>query len=601
MSNSAMKKIILVIFFIMGLNSVFAATNVIDVTITERGYENVLYNPLKATTGVYVDANENRSAYYINGTILIENNHPSEAVYDTVLNITGINNIYGLSFSAGRTSYLTTSGNSVIILIPDLGPGENSTLVYNVNTTNISPPLNFTSSYSNSRIFASLPVTVTDNVINNLNSVSYPNNCLYDITITQFAMELDDTVNVFNLTFDSTSMAGPDAGNAGFSADNRTINWNLWAGGCFYSGNTTSINYDLLTNENISVSEHYGIINTTITYSFNDTFSRIDLSSITSILDLDSSFNKYLETVLDNDNATWRINGTVINPSNITVNLTTVNFWVTVRDATGTGFTNPSAYDNDTVSGAQLNVTYLPGVLLNNTLAPWKSGNWLFNYTYSTSPIVWMDIENAIINDDGIQLTNRSVSYGQNYIYIKEIYIATGYWLQISKNITRLEADRYNVFIKVVNLGNAPTPPDQVVQVYNFLHNSFSLNSSMVTSVSPWYTTDNASEVLNDPIYNGTMYQFGIMPNGNPVNSSLDKYGGAQNVNNTWTLTYNVTGSGEFNFDDLFLTGLDPLHVQDYGSTQAVTVEGIYGFISSRVEVVFAVVATVVGVIALFF
>ena len=72
------------------------------------------------------------------------------------------------------------------------------------------------------------------------------------------------------------------------------------------------------------------------------------------------------------------------------------------------------------------------------------------------------------------------------------------------------------------------------------------------------------------------------------------------NLNNTWTLTYNVSGNGEFNFDDLFLTGVDPLNVGEVGGTQAVIVEGEYSFLGAKVEYILGVMALIVGALVLF-
>ena len=95
------------------------------------------------------------------------------------------------------------------------------------------------------------------------------------------------------------------------------------------------------------------------------------------------------------------------------------------------------------------------------------------------------------------------------------------------------------------------------------------------------------------------MYQFALIPNGNPSDSSLDLYGGASNENNTWTAEFNVTGSGEFKFDDLFLTGVDPLHVEEYGSTKALSIEGAIGFVSDKLGIALGVAAVIIGSLTL--
>lgn len=597
------RKAFLMFFILIGMTNIWGAANVIDVTFDEHVYERVSYNPLNAASGIYTDAHENRSSYSMNGTIFIENNHPADAVEDIVLNITGISNIYNVAYQSGKGGFVSefnTGSDYMILIIPDLASGANTTFSYDINTS-IAPPLNFTTSYSDSKIFAGLPVTVTDDISNELNSSLYAENCIYNINITQEALTIAQASGDLNFTFDDTSLTGSDATNASISADNRTVSWNVYNSGCLYSTNTTDVSYLVNTPNNVEVANSYDFINSTISYNLNATVSRIKLESINSLVDLDLNFDKYINNTLSEDNATWRITSEVLNPSNITINLTQVSLWVSVRDGTGTGFTNPSIIDNDTITGTALQNFYTPNQLLNNTLNPWNNSGmeWYFNYTYSSSPIVWMDLDHNIVND-GVQLTNRSISYGDNQVYIKEIYLATGYWLEIDKNITRTGDNNYTIDIKVVNRGTSPTPTGQVVQVYNFIPNTFNLTSSIVFSSSSWYNTTSTNETLNDPSYNGTMFQFGLIPDTNPYNSSLDRWNGSENINNTWTATYNLSGTGQFDFEDLFLTGVDPLNVKEKGSTLAVIVEGAYEKASAGVEYILGGVALAVGLLLFF-
>ncbi len=602
-NKSFIKKLTLLFIVLLFSQISFAASNVIDVKISETIYDEVLYNPLKPTSGLFVDNNENRTVYNLTGEIIISNNHPTESVQNIVLNISGITNIYNITNSSGKVSYVTefnSAGNYMIIMVPDLAPNSNATLSYKINTSNIAPPLNFTTNYSDSKIFAGLDLGVTDRVENILNSTVHPNNCIYGINIIQNALDINQSGVTINFTIDPTSLTGSDASNASVSSDNRTLTWNTLNSNCLYSSNVTDISYIVNTPSEVNYAQNYKFINSTISYYVNTSISTLNLVSIKALTDLDLSFQKYLNTTLDGDNATWKITSNVSSSSNITVNLTEVTLWVSVRNGTGTGFTNPSIHDNDTISGAELLKIYNPNVLLNSSLPQWSnpSNEWYFNYTFTSSPIVWMDIKNNIVND-GIQLTNRTITYDNNSIFIKEIYLVTGYWLQINKNITRLGDNNYNVKITVINLGNSPTPSGQVVQVYNFLPNTFGMTSDFVFSSSPWYNTSNTSEVLNDAIYNGTMYQFALIPNNNPSNSSLDLYGGSSNENNTWSAEFNISGSGEFNYEDLFLTGVDPLHVEEYGATKALSIEGAITFVSDKLGIALGVAAVIIGALAL--
>ena len=584
---------------IFSLNSLFSASQLISIDIEESIQENTIYDPLGSTSGLYVDLNENQTSYVAVGLVNVSNTHITQAAQNILINISGISTIHSvIPPSNGFVSDFNVGGDYMLLYVPDLAPNSSTLFTYTINTSQIAPPIHLTASYSDSRIFAGLPITITDSVHNIMNSSLYTDNCIYNISLIHNAMTINSSGTLLNVTFDNSSLSGSDSGNASFSSDNRTITWNTLSGGCLNSGNTTDISYDAITPFGVSNAASYSIVNTTVSYLYNDSFSRISHVSTQALVDLDLEFEKYLNTTLTGDNATWQISAQASNPTNIDVNLTTVSLWVSQRNATGTGFTNPSTIDQDTISGINLTTNYTPGVLLNSSSIPWdnSASNWFFNYTFSASPIVWMDLEASVI-DDGLQMINSSISFGNSSLYIKNLYLSTGYWLEISRNITRLGDNQFNVFIKVVNLGTTPTPASQAVQVYNFIPNTFSLNSSFVFSSSGWYTTSNASETLNDPIYNGTMHQYAILANGNPSNSSLDLYGGSENANNTWTVTYNVTGSGEFNFDDLFLTGVDPLNVGEYGGTNAVVVEGEYDFLGAKIEYFLGVMAVVLGLL----
>ncbi len=585
------KKLAFLMLIILSFQITFAAVNVIDVQIQEYVHEETTYNPLVTGSGQYFDTNEQNTVYVLNGTITVVNNHPTEAAENIILNLSNVGEIYNLTYNSGSTGFIVSQNSTNIILaIPDLGAGNISTFTYDINSTNVAPPINVSTTYSDSKVFAGLPITVFDSISNDLGVL--PDTCIYNISVIQDTIPINQSGVMLNYTFDSTSIAGTDSANVVISNLNQTSTWNVIGGGCLNRTNSTDVNYNIDTPAAVNVASSYNMTTSKITYNFNATFSQMSVQSIKAMTDLDLNFDKYLNQTLTGDNATWQITAQTLSQSDISVNLTTVTLWVSTRNGAGGGFTNPAIRDNDTISGADLIQSYNPNVILNSTQSPWDNlGNeWMFNYTFSASPIVWMDVENTIIND-GIQLTNQSISYGNNSIYIKQLYLATGYWLEITKNITRLSDNNYNVFVTVINRGTSPTPADQAVQVYNFLPNTFTLTSALITSSSTWYNTVEANQTLSDPTYNGTMYQFALMANANPSNSSLDSYGTGSNINNTWTLSYNVSGSGQFNFDDLFLTGVDPLNVGEVGGTQAVTLDSVYGFISSKVEYSLGIVA----------
>ncbi|MCA9458956.1 MAG: hypothetical protein KC550_00240, partial [Nanoarchaeota archaeon] len=278
--------------------------------------------------------------------------------------------------------------------------------------------------------------------------------------------------------------------------------------------------------------------------------------------------------------------------TNITYDLEAVSFWVSRRQVSGL-FTDPNTVDNDTISNASLINNLNPGITVNKT-NPWTSPYWVFNYSDIPSPIVWMDINFSITND-GVQIINRSVTQNDNDIYIKEIYLIIGYWLEIEKNITSVGNDTYHVRIDVHNKGNQVTPANTVVTIYDFIPGNFNLNSSLTYSSSTWYNTTSSNNSINGT-YNGTLFQWGLLPT-NSLNTSFAQ-GPGVNANTTWSVDYDVVGQGEYQVMDVFITGLDPQQVDGAGSSRAVIVSEVLDRIKST-EGIFAVVASVLLLLGL--
>ena len=179
----------------------------------------------------------------------------------------------------------------------------------------------------------------------------------------------------------------------------------------------------------------------------------------------------------------------------------------------------------------------------------------------------------------------------------ERVFLIIGYWLEIDKNITSIGDDTYHVRINVHNKGNQVTPADTIVTIYDFVPSNYNLNGSMDYSVSPWYNTADANTSIVG-IYNGTLYQWGLIPTAASGLNTSFAAGPAFNVNTTWSVDYNVTGFGDYQLLDVFITGLDPQQVDGAGSTKSVVVSEIVDRISST-EGVFAVVASVLLLLGL--
>lgn len=599
--DSVKKLVMLLACLLLAPALAHASFEQLSIDINEYVDQYVTYNPLKDGDGIWNDTSENQSFYNLTGYITIENqNADGIDLADLYISISYTSNITLPTLSAGRNgTWISndTSSENIILHIPQLRFGENSTWVYSINTSNIRPPLNFTSNYSDFKILAGNNFSVSDKIHNVFDTQPHQlNTCIYDINITQNLERINFSGTFYNFTFIQSSVTGLDAGNVSITPNNQTLSWVALNSTCLNQTNETYISYTIDTPINIPDTTHYPIVNSTLRYKLNETISHIKVVDINVISEAELSFEKRIiapsDPILYGSNVTWNVTGYFTTGTNITYNLTEVTFWVSQRNVNGS-YTDPNAIDNDTISNATLITSSNPNTLVNLT-TPWASNTWLFNYSDIPSPIVWMNATFEIEND-GTQLVNRTVTQNGNDIHIKELYLIIGYWLEVDKNITSIAEDEYNIRIDVHNKGNQVTPKDAVVTIYDFVPNNYNITSPFVYSTSPWYNTTSANTSINGT-YNGTLFQWGLLPN-NFLNTSFFA-GPARNENTTWSVEFNVTGTGDYTLLDVFVTGLDPQKVDGAGSSKAVIVNEILDRLKST-EGIFAIVASVLAVLAL--
>ena len=579
----------------------FATQEQVRINLQEEGTQVVAYNPLEATTGIWADSNENQSVYNITGYITVTNQNPNgKTISDIYVLFDYTENMTLPQYFTGRNGSFvvndTASGN-IMLHIPEIASGENSTWEYTVNTSAVRPPLNLTTAYSDTKVLAGAEFRLSDTLENVFDNAAFQaDTCIYNIVLNQTTTPVDFSGSPQDFLFDPTSIAGTDSTNVTHTADNLTQTWNVRAGNCMNLGDTTDISYNITTPYNIPKTDAFSVSNTTLSYSLNQTISHLRVVDITAVSEGEISFEKQIispaDPVLYGSNVTWNVTGFFNTDTNITYNLTEATFWVSQRNVNGS-YTDPNTIDNDPISGTPLNITYYPNVLI-NTSTPWASNTWLFNYSDLPSPIVWMDI-NFTIQNDGTQLVNRSVTINDNDIYIKELYLIIGYWLEIEKNVTSLGGDQYSVRIDVHNRGNQVTPGDAIVTIYDFIPETFNVTGAMTYSSSPWYNTAESNNSVAGP-FNGTLHQWAIIPT-NSLNTSFAS-GPVQNENTTWYAEYNVTGFGDYEVLDVFVTGLDPQKVEGAGVSSSPVITEILDKLQGT-EALFAVVASVLLLIGL--
>jgi len=587
------KKIItVVVLLILSLSVAFSTSNVLDVKIKEYVNQNVIYAPLKNSGGIWYDTNENQSKYNLTGYIIVKNVDPDNlTISDIYVEIKNTSYISLPQHYAGRngTFVVNNTNNYLLLHIPELQAGQNSTWVYSINRSAVKPPLNFTSHYSDTKVLAGQNLTVMDTISNDFINRSYQNPpCIYDINITERTIPVNFSGFINYFYFIPKTINGTDASNVTFSSDNQTLYWHALAGRCLNYPNADNISYFVKTPYNIPATTFYRFINATLRYKLNNTISYIRVTNIRAASEANIATEKKIigpsHPVLYGSNVTWNITAYFYTTHNITYNLSKVTLWVAKRIS---GATNPNVIDNDSISGKPLNITFTPFFIVNKT-SGWTSPSWLFNYSDLPSPAVFNKAKFSILND-GVQLQHRSVTQNGRDIYIKEIYMIIGYWLEINKNVTFLGNNTYHIHVYVHNKGNQVTPANSVVMIYDFVPKGFNLTSNFDFSNSPWYNTTWSNYSVNGNL-TGELYQFALMHE-NVLNTSLAA-GPVKNENTTWTVDYNITGKGNYKVTDIFVTGLDPMRVDGAGSTRAVIISEIIEKAKSK-EGIFAIISSV--------
>lgn len=594
--NNKLSFVLLVLFVLAGFSSVFATQPQIAVNLTEFVNQNVSFNPLKVGGGIWFDAHENQSFYNLTGYITISNrNLNNQTISDIYILLNNTQNITLPKYYDGRNGIFilnNTGSGSLLLHIPELLSGQNSTWIYKINRTSIRPPLNFTSNYSNTKVLAGSNITVTDKVQNTFDNLSFQKStCINNIIISQVTQSVNFSgvpqyFYFYNTTPATLLTSGIGAVNVVYPNDTAQ-NWNILAGACLNKTNETTITYKIKTPHNIPKTTNYPMIISTLKYQLNNTISHLEVSDIKAVsagsIGFDKKIEKPSDPLLYGSNVTWNITAFFNTSTNITYNLSGFTMWVAKRSLQG----NPNSIANDSISGVSLYKSSNPYTLVNIT-SPWFSPSWFFNYSDLPTPIVWAKANFSIANY-GNQLISRNVTRNGKDLYIKEIYLIIGYWLEVTKNITSVGNNTYNINITVHNKGNQVTPADSPVTVYDFIPERFNVTSSFNFAVSPWFSTSSSNISVNGS-YNGTLFRWGLIPT-NILNTSFAA-GPSYNANTTWSVDFNITGNGNYKVTDVFITGLDPQKVEGAGTTSSVVISEVLNKLKSS-EGIFAGIASI--------
>ncbi len=593
----------LLIFTLLSCVSVsYSTQEQVSVVITEYVNQTTRFNPLSTGGGLWTGPSETLVNISLEGFINISNSNPENMTISDIY--VHLNNISRTSipflFGGRNGSIVQADNDTYIIHIFELESGENSVWNYYINETIAHSPLNISTNYSDFKILAGGNLTITDTITNIFDIPTHKNNnCVYNIVHNQTTTPVNFSGSFYDFTFNASTINATDNNSYSiFNSNNLSMYWTLRNGSCLNISESESISYSVKAPFNIPTSQDYDMIESTLAYTINNTISHLRVDYIKGIatrgvtLEEDKQIVAPSDPILYGSNVTWNATGNFrTNGTNLSYTLERFTMWVAQRSGGVMG--NPNLIDNDTISNATLEVTYTPNATV-NTSTPWVSPIWLFNYSDLPSPILYSKAEFTIA-DDGVQLINRTFTRNDNELYIKELYLILGYWLDIEKNVTSLGGDSYMIEINVHNRGNQVTPGDAIVSVFDFVPEEFNVTSAIIYSNSTWYTTSAANSTINGT-YNGTLLQWGIVPT-NSMNTSFAQ-GPVENENTTWSAVYNITGIGEYDLLDVFITGVDPQKVDGASATKKVFVsEFVEKFRST--EGIFAVIASVMLVAGL--
>lgn len=543
----------------------------INVTITEEVFQETSFAENFTLT-------EWQKTCYSEGTVNITNPN-TETIYDIYISFT---NTDGLSTnfthdSATKFGNQTTGapGSIIVLNVPELRSGNYSVFTYNISCMGLDPPVNLMTNYTsighsmNRKVLAGYNWTV-DQTVRNDNPISMD---ITNLNITIIAENVTWESNDFPFSLEELYAVG-DYTNVSGNGTSSIKWWWTPRGGVLPWQQNESISFRVRAPYSVPFTATYLAIREVVNYEVSTLLSNLTIVDINATAQVDFDFEKRIVEPADNTeshNVTWEISPTISVPVNITYNLNAVTLWVTENlDITNTT-------ENTNWGLLQNNMTGFPTQI--NMSVGWTGTPWYFNYTDGTDnsnppPIVWMKPEHLIANQYG-QIVNYSTSVAGNDIYLKYIYVIHGYWLEVSKNITNIGEDQYQIDILVENIGNGWTPNGTYVTVYDYVPQEFGMWDIQPAAYDcPGSACQTAAVGTAGAQFYGDSFRWNIQWK-DGINASLGPKRGPDATgwtNYSWNVSYKVNGTGPYRVTDLYVVGLDPLKVDGAFTSPIITI-----------------------------
>lgn len=592
--NNKKRKNQLFILSILVLFSIICTINVsaefgnhINVTIIEEIYQETSY-------GENYTLVEWQKFCYSEGTINISNNN-NETVYDIYI---GFVNTNGLSsnFTHDSTTKFGNQtsgqpGQKIVITIPELRQFNYSVFRYNISCMGSNTPVDIKTYYSNvdhgfnAKVLSGNNWTINQTITNNYAT----NKTVTNINISMKTVNVTWNDTYYNFSFGQLYALG-DYTNITQLSSNEW--WWEPNGGQLDWHKNVSVRYNMTAPLSVPFTATYLAIRESISFQIDNLYSNLTIGEINGSAKIDFNFEKKLIRPVDNlenNNVTWEITPEITVPINITYDVNKVTLWVTEN-------LDPTNKTENTNWGLlEINYTGSPMKQINMTNS-WGNSSyvWTFNYTDGSNatnppPIVWMKPEYLIANQWG-QIYNLTQTIAGSDVYLKYIYVIHGYWLEISKNISNIGEDQYQINILVENIGNGWTPQFEKVTVYDFIPEEFAewdMQPAGYDCLSGASACTNLSIGTTGDEYHGMSYRWDIAWKGT-MNSSLGPKYGPNAVswqNHSWNVSYKVNGTGPYKVTDLYIVGLDPLKVDGAFTSPIITI--ISGIQSYTNEIIY--------------
>jgi putative flippase GtrA len=498
-----------------------AETNTLGISITENMNRADVYTPDNPGVGG-TTATGTLSG---DGTVTITNNLASTDLYEVNVVFTkGSTTSWAVSSGSATLTDDSPAAGQATVHITQLQHGQSVSLTYTVNPT-ATLPVHITATYDSNKVNIGGSTTVHLTATKDSSAIASD---VAGITVRVVPRDIDSD-SVKDWIF-----SAPSAG-ATVSATDGSITWSPSA----LTTAVPSATMDFTATEN-DANAHtdssqdvqlYDMASTSISYTMTSTtgteagvsVSGHPTATTTGITsDLSKAF-------VSGNSWTFTPKVTNSNAEDVTFTLNTVTFWATLNN-------------NLNSPGSTLQ-TFTPGQDLD------KGESW----TTSAIPINIGGTPAGFIKS-AFTVTDTATQMPRSYVsangasgvtLLKKIWVMNGYNVEVTKAIQSLGSDSFRITITVTNTGSKATPPN--VLVYDIVPSTFTAG----TMNSPAPIGQTAVSVAG---ITGEAYWWNVGP----------LAAGAST-----TITYVVTGSGDYPLSDVFLIGVDPAQSINLQSTPA--------------------------------